>query len=396
MWLRLTQITTGLLNTPIRRAALVFVEEVRKEFLTNSDHSFMEQKRNAPNPNSRHRNWIGTWNNPGAFADQPVFVQDFLEPNLQRIQGCAWQSERGEEGTLHLQIALCFKHPITFGGLKRLRREPHWEPIKHGWDSAERYCTKEDTRVDGPFFWPGPADEWRPNRQGKRSDLEELYKLAMSGADYSELIALAPGSAIRYGDAVLNAVARSKAVRVPRAPLTVGVLYGEPGCGKSHFLFSPWLEGRMGPDQAFPQGLSTWFDGYNGQRCLLFDDFDPSVWTRAYFLKLLDRWPLVVGVKGGSRWASWDTVIITSNVPFQDWEFKGEDKRAPNADQCYAVDRRINHLLQFTRDDTGEVVVTAHRGSRAELLSRYLGSVQHPEGQEDEHQPEGQEEEGDE
>lgn len=66
------------------------------------------------------------------------------------------------------------------------------------------------------------------------------------------------------------------------------------------------------------EGGAQWFDGYEGQEAVLFDDYSGEMpWT--LLLRLLDRYPLRVPTKGGSvTWAA-KRIYLTSNVPYQAW-----------------------------------------------------------------------------
>lgn len=88
-------------------------------------------------------------------------------------------------------------------------------------------------------------------------------------------------------------------------------LIGAPGTGKSRWAYDNY------PDlYSKPEG--QWFDGYTGQKTLLLDDFYGDI-PYSQLLKVLDRYPLQVPIKGGFVHAQWDTVIITSNKQPEFW-----------------------------------------------------------------------------
>lgn len=62
-----------------------------------------------------------------------------------------YQAEVGENGTPHLQGVWRSKSPIKMEFLKKSFPRIHWEPIKHGWAKCVEYCSKLDTRADGPW-----------------------------------------------------------------------------------------------------------------------------------------------------------------------------------------------------------------------------------------------------
>lgn len=74
---------------------------------------------------------------------------------------------------------------------------------------------------------------------------------------------------------------------------------------------------------------TLWWDGYRAEEVLLIDDYDGWIgWST--FLRVLDRYPLRINVKGGHGWARYTKVIITSNVPYVDW-YPMQQDQAPLA-----------------------------------------------------------------
>ena len=60
------------------------------------------------------------------------------------------------------------------------------------------------------------------------------------------------------------------------------------------------------------------FNGYDGQKILLLDDFKGDIdLTRLY--RLLDRWPYRCNVKNGYKYAQWTKIYITSNSTPDKW-----------------------------------------------------------------------------
>lgn len=98
------------------------------------------------------------------------------------------QHEEGEqEGTLHIQLLINWKNPRSFNGVKKLFPRAHIEPAKH-LVKAAKYCSKEETRVEGLEMWEKIGSksllrEWnkeqeqvkvvkRPITKGSRDPLE--------------------------------------------------------------------------------------------------------------------------------------------------------------------------------------------------------------------------------
>lgn len=84
-----------------------------------------------------------------------------------------------------------------------------------------------------------------------------------------------------------------------------------------------------------------WFDGYQGQEAVLFDDFDgvKSGIPFRKFLQLTDRYPLSVPIKGGfSNWRP-RVLVITTNVEPEYWY--PEEDAAP-------LRRRLDLIVRFS------------------------------------------------
>lgn len=125
----------------------------------------------------------------------------------------------------------------------------------------------------------------------------------------------------------------------------VFVLIGEAGSGKSRWCYDSY------PD-LFTKPSGAWFDGYAGETTLLLDDFYGEL-DYATLLKVLDRYPLQVPVKGGFLWAQWTRVLITSNRHPEHWYHHGFTK---------ALDRRITNLcLEYNHARTNDWTTPSQR-----------------------------------
>lgn len=90
--------------------------------------------------------------------------------------------------------------------------------------------------------------------------------------------------------------------------------WGDTGTGKSKKAY----EGLDSDQVLFiaKSGQQLWFDGYRGQRRVVFDDFRKDWCTFHYLLQLLDRYPIDVPVKGGFvPWRPGEIVITCPQHP---------------------------------------------------------------------------------
>lgn len=119
----------------------------------------------------------------------------------------------------------------------------------------------------------------------------------------------------------------------------VYVLYGPPGSCKTQFAHDYFPGHYRVPA---PQGTNWWFDKYEGEEEVLFDDYaaDPArKLTFGFLLELLDGYLCQVPYKGSHYWFKPKVVIITSNYHPTEWH--------PGA-LYEALDRRITHLIEYT------------------------------------------------
>lgn len=156
-----------------------------------------------------------------------------------------------------------------------------------------RYCTKEDK---SPFIH-GELPE-----PGKRSDLRAAASSILSGSTIRQLALQDEDSAVavvKYykGLTVLRSLTRPARDGFPK----IFWIWGETGVGKTQCAFHAGSELAPGgaDDVWFSPGNLRWFDGYDGQHVAIFDDFRAKqVTSFAFFLRLLDRYPIDVEIKG--------------------------------------------------------------------------------------------------
>lgn len=97
---------------------------------------------------SKHRGWILTINNP---TEETIEHIDTLQES-ENIRDLIGQHERGEEGTLHIQLFINWKNPRTFSAMKKLFPTAHIEVAENAIKCA-KYCSKEDT-------WESELPNW--------------------------------------------------------------------------------------------------------------------------------------------------------------------------------------------------------------------------------------------
>jgi len=250
----------------------------------------MSASKNAQSTNPCARRWCIT-DNTVTEATDPEKWSDHFDDN---VKYAVWQLEKAATGKLHIQAYLKFVKPIRISGIQKILPGVHCEMAKGTDEQCIKYCSKEDSKVTGPFFH-GECDS-----QGKRRDLDELADLLHSGKTTDEIAEQQTASYIRYHkgiQATHQALQRKKAKTFRHVSVTV--YWGETGTGKTR---RAWEFGLTygGQDSVWiSNGTLQWFDGYDGQSVAIFDDFRSKGTSFNFLLRVTDRYPLSVPYKGG-------------------------------------------------------------------------------------------------
>lgn len=262
--------------------------------------------------------WCFTINNP---ETEPVFDPETMQYLL-------FGRETGESGTPHLQGYVVFKTRKRLTALKKIWPTAHFEHAKGTPDHNYAYCTK-----DGDFAEFG---EKPVINQGKRSDLEALHETIKTGAGLPAIAEEHFGSFCRYHKAIDRA---RELVQKPRNwAMEIIVAWGDTGTGKTRWAFETY------PDAYFKDG-SQWWDGYDGHETIIWDEFYGGTIKIAEFLRLTDRYPHRVPVKGGYRQFIPRRIIFTSNDEPDQWYAHLESQKP----RVYAAfKRRITEVKHFT------------------------------------------------
>ncbi len=269
---------------------------------------------------SRYRNVCFTaWSDPQDLAS-------FLEQCQYVLVGVEYAPETNRK---HFQGYCEFKAQLSLSKIKGLLgAETHIERRYGTQAQAIAYCKK-----GGEIYEHG-----EPRQQGQRNDLRSLIEYTREHT-LIEVMEEYPSEYLRYHRGIKECKylqATTRAGTEPRDVKTI-FLYGPTGCGKTSLVYDthPGLY-KLPP---FRINSTIWFDGYEGQLCLLIDDLIPSSFSVMFLLQVCDRYPLQVQIKGGMVWAQWTTVYITSNSPFaQLFQEQGMIRRIP-------PDRRFDMTL---------------------------------------------------
>lgn len=266
--------------------------------------------------------YLFTLNNPSANELPTAF--------LDVCKYAAWQLEEGDEGTPHLQGYIALKKPMRITALRRLL-SAHFEGRRGTHEQAVQYVTKEDTRKDGPWFHGD--DSTIPRKRGQRTDLQAVAARLKEGASYKEISEEFPSEFIRYHRGIREYIQVHAPERDQNVSPKIFIFWGPPGTGKT------FRAARDFPNAFWftkPQdSKSYWFDGYEGQDTIIFDEFYGWL-PYDLILRILDRYPMKLPVKGGMVNLAATTFVFTSNRPWFEWY--------PKVDNQQALGRRIREF----------------------------------------------------
>lgn len=270
---------------------------------------------------NKSRSWVFTLNNYS--EDERLSLIDIIQSE-QVVYG-VFGKEVGENGTPHLQGYIEFKSPRMLSGLKKnVNGRAHWEKRMGSKQQAAAYCKK-----DGDFFEHGELAD----KPSERSDLKrarlEVLDVGMRGivAEYSL-------QQIQVAEKVLMYATPKERVKP-----VVYWYYGSTGTGKSRRAH--YEAKKMFGDDFYRKSTNNkWWNGYDGHKGVIIDDFRPSWWALTEMLDLLDRYAKLVEVKGGMRSFTPTHIWVTScRAPHEC--YTGEEENIAQ------LTRRIDHVVKF-------------------------------------------------
>lgn len=265
--------------------------------------------------------WCFTLNN--YTQAQVNIIRDSIE--LEQFTYVCFGFEVGESGTPHLQGYLECKKRYRFNQIKRFLciDELHLERRKGTAQQAKVYCQK-----DGTFEEYGEISKG----QGYRSDLEALHEDLKNGMSIVDISNEHFSSFVKYQKGI-NGYLLFNLPERRWMPSNI-VYYGPTGTGKTRAVVDNSTNLYIHPG-------GPWFDGYYGQPQVLFDDFGGSEFKLTYLLKLLDRYPMRVPVKGGFvQWVPRE-IYITSNQDPKFWFANA------HPEHVRALFRRFSFVFRF-------------------------------------------------
>lgn len=293
------------------------------------------------------KNYCFTINNP-TLDDLRRLQEAAGDLDRHGVVYLVFQHEVGEQGTFHVQgyVSFARKCRMDSTSTRRLLPRAALSVAKGSPAQNKAYCTKGDSRSDrtmylanyygdsslapadvaltacellvGPFEYGTP-----PDGQGRRTDLVKAGNFIKEGGSLRQLALDFTGTFVHNSRGLHSLKFMVDAVRGKQdRELEVFVFNGDTGSGKTHAALE-YCRSQDNPDDWFllsHEGSGTmWFDGYEGESILVLDEFRGSWCKYSWLLRVLDKYPLRLPIKGGHTWALWTKVIITTTHPWQTW-----------------------------------------------------------------------------
>lgn len=217
----------------------------------------------------------------------------------------------------------------------------HWErQLAPSNETARDYCRKEESAVaDFPFIEYGTMTQ----KAGQRNDIIRFKDQIIGQKKMIDLIDTFTMEMARYPKfyAMVRSLKRPKRER----DLIVRLNYGSTGTGKTRYCYDTYPQ-----LYAVPQSTGQlWFDGYDLHETVLIDDFagKMSKVPLTSTLRLLDRYPIQLPIKGGFTWWMPNLIIITTNIHPREWyDWFNREQQWP------ALKRRFTEIWIYTEEGT--------------------------------------------
>lgn len=248
--------------------------------------------------------------NPAVGRYRSVLFTSFdseLRPQLSDcINFLVYQVERAPStGKLHVQGYAEFNKQATLKTIKSALGDnsAHIEPRRGTPEQAIAYCSKEDTRIEGPWTFGESSGSY----QGKRSDLATVSEKIINKVPMRSIAVEHPETYIRYNRGMEKLADMLLEDRDPNNPPVCIWIYGPTGSGKTSTIYKYFDTSEV----YVKMSNNKWWDGYLQQRVVLLNEYKGGI-DREDILQWFDRYPCCIERKGGVTKLNSPIMIVTS------------------------------------------------------------------------------------
>lgn len=280
--------------------------------MTEKIETKIETKEEPKKIPSKCRRWFFTiWK---MDTDWPAIWEDFNDI----IRCIVVQKEMGKKkGRLHWQGFIHMYDQCRLTKIRNLlnlgkgKNSAEIQRQKGTYKQAKTYCTKVETSQNEQYIFG------KPSGQGCRTDWEHIKFMLKHGKRMIEIADSHFSDFVRYSKGIkaYQALIMQERARQWR-DVDVTWISGPTGLNKTRKALNyNKTTNKSDPDvfKINAAGGLKWFDGYEGQKTLLIDEFKNQI-EFCRLLDLLQGHSCSIEYKGGMTYALWDKVIITTNL----------------------------------------------------------------------------------
>lgn len=212
-----------------------------------------------------------------------------------------------------------------------MRNDIHLEVRKGTREQADAYLTKDHQFRE--------IINLRRLQPGRRTDLEHIKELIDEGSSFFDLYSENFGATVRYEKGLRNYIAMRDTIEATSTiyePPEIIVYVGPSGSGKSWRCATDpdYVDGK---GYRFPIQMDSkiYFDGYDRQKCLWFDEFSGKCMQFTKFCQLTDRYGGRYETKGGSVLIFGLKKILISTIQFPHLWWAGSERFNTDTEQLY-------------------------------------------------------------
>ena len=231
----------------------------------------------------------------------------------------------------------------------------HCEPRRGTREQCNAYLNK-----DGQFR---EVCNQRKLQPGKRTDLDHIHDMIAEGATLFECYEEHFGTVVRCEKGIRNYISlrnQLEASSTVYEPPEVIVYVGPSGSGKSwHCNFDPDFVGNQGYKFPIQMDSKLYFDGYDGQKTIWFDEFSGKTMQFSKFCQLADRYPSRYETKGATVYVFGLKKILISTIQFPHLWWAGSERFNTDTEQLYRRLTKCYYLGQprIKEDGTKEYAI---------------------------------------
>ena len=282
----------------------------------NKVNSLNVQGVGLPSLYERSTKYLLTFNNPDDNGvEREKLKADLLA--LNPIYFCMSDEIGLEEHTPHIHVYVVFENARHFKKIKKVFPSAHIDQCFGNHEQCINYVFKEGewekkekgtTNIRESHYEFGERPQ---NHQGQRNDLVAIMEMIKGGAKPEDIFEVFPGYFTRLGD-IQKIISYYKTLdKKDFRYVEVVYICGPTGTGKTSYVMD-----RYGKDVYRVTDYSHPFDGYNGEKVLVLDEFKGQL-NFADMLNYLDGHRHPLPARYANKMPDYDKVYVISNTEFK-------------------------------------------------------------------------------